>query len=72
MPWQVTKKGKEFCVEKVMGEGKTENVTCHPSRDKALAHMRALYANEPGARKAPKTAKAWEEAMGAVVEAARS
>lgn len=71
MPWSLSKKGKEFCVNKELGGGKTEQVTCHPSREKALAHMRALYANEPGAKKGPKTAKAWEEAMSHVVAAAK-
>lgn len=71
MPWQVTRKGEEYCVEKMMPDGKTENVTCHPTREKAVAHMHALYANEPGAKMMPKGPKAWEEAMALVVEAAR-
>jgi Mu-like prophage I protein len=41
MPWKVEKKGNEFCVMKDTGA----EVACHPTRAKAIKHMRALYAN---------------------------
>lgn len=42
MPWDIEKRGNQFCVVK-KSDGTT--VKCHPNRDEAAAHMRALYAN---------------------------
>ena len=49
MPWSLKQRGSQWCVVK---QGETEPVPggCHSSREKALAHQRALYANEPSAR----------------------
>lgn len=43
MPWEVRQKGAQHCVVKEGGEV----VKCHPTREKALAHLRAIYANYP-------------------------
>jgi len=48
MPWKVAKRGSKWIVisetsGRVMGE--------HPSREKALAQVRALYAKVPESRK---------------------
>lgn len=49
MPWHITKQGDRHCVvEGESGPGKT--VKCHATRDEALAHLRALYANVPDAK----------------------
>lgn len=49
MPWKIVKRENEFCVVK-KSDGSV--VKCHPTRDKASAHLRALYANvEDAARK---------------------
>jgi len=51
MPWSVEKRGDNWCVVK---EGETAPIKggCHASRSDALKHQRALYANEPSARRA--------------------
>lgn len=41
MPYQVKNVDGQYCVVKIGGE----TVKCHDSKDKAVAHMRALYAN---------------------------
>lgn len=41
MPWKIEKRGNQYCVVKKSGE----TVKCHPTREKAEAHLRALYAN---------------------------
>lgn len=43
MPYKVQKQGEKHCVVK---EGDGKQIACHPTRAKALAQMRALYANE--------------------------
>lgn len=43
MPWDVRKQDDQFCVFK---KGTQDKVACHATRDKAVAQMRALYANE--------------------------
>ena len=43
MPYRIEKKGDQHCVVK---EDDGKQVACHDSRAKALAQMRALYANE--------------------------
>ena len=41
MPWKIEKRGNQYCVVKKSGE----TVKCHSTREKAEAHLRALYAN---------------------------
>jgi hypothetical protein len=48
MPFEIVKRGKEYCVQ-TKGGGRTHG--CHPSKKKARAQMRALYANVPEARR---------------------
>jgi hypothetical protein len=46
MPWQIKQNAagcKGFAVVK---EGTNELVGCHPSKSRALAHLKALYASE--------------------------
>lgn len=69
MPWSIVKKGKEFCVQKDLPDGGSENVTCHPTRAAALKHQRALYVNAPEGKSAK--AAAWEAQMEVVVAAAK-
>ena len=45
MPWEVQTRGNQHCVVVSEGPKKGKTVKCHPSRDKALAHVKALYAN---------------------------
>lgn len=47
MPWKIQQKNNEYCVVKMDGSV----VTCHPTKAKALAHLKALYVNVPEARK---------------------
>lgn len=49
MPWSIEKRKNEFCV---VGGKDGGTVACHASRAKAVAHMRALYANEKPKAKA--------------------
>lgn len=42
MPWKIVERENEFCVIK-QRNGKTE--ACHPSKEKAMRHLRALEAN---------------------------
>lgn len=53
MPWEVKKRGNQFCVVK---KGTDETVHCHETEENAKAQVRALYANE-------KNLKAWTELM---------
>jgi hypothetical protein len=46
MPYEVRKKGSKHCVYK---KGTDKEFGCHPSRSKALAQLRALYANDTNA-----------------------
>lgn len=46
MPWKVTQRGSQYCVMKQNPDGTETRVHCHPTRDKAIAQQRALYANE--------------------------
>ncbi|MCR4311504.1 MAG: hypothetical protein NUV54_03005 [Candidatus Taylorbacteria bacterium] len=41
MPYEIKKQGDQYCVVKIGGE----TVKCHENKDKALAHMRALWSN---------------------------
>lgn len=46
MPWTIEKNGSEFCVHKENADGSVgEQLKCYPTREKALAYQRALYAN---------------------------
>lgn len=52
MPYHMQRNGDQWCVHKGDtgdDQGKVPG-GCHPTREKALAHMRALYANVPDAR----------------------
>lgn len=42
MPWKIKSKGSQFCVVK---ESDGSEVACHPTKEKAEAQLRALYAN---------------------------
>jgi len=52
MPWKVFAKGDEFCVYKLTeaGDRTGEPLGCHPSKEKAMAQMRALYVHVPDAK----------------------
>ena len=45
MPWFVRQSGDSYCVVKGTKEQPGETVKCHPDKEKANAHMRALYVN---------------------------
>jgi hypothetical protein len=45
VPWSIEKRGSKFCVVK-QGETKPVPGGCHPTKEKAVAHQRALYASE--------------------------
>jgi len=49
MPWEIHKKGSQFCVYK-KGASTPIKGGCHSSREDALKHLRALYVNVPEAR----------------------
>jgi hypothetical protein len=52
MPWHLEKRGGKFAVVKGHRGEDGGTVGTHPSREAALRHLRALYANaEPGAGK---------------------
>lgn len=44
MPWDVKKRGSQYCVVK-QGESSPVPGGCHPTKEKARAHQRALYAS---------------------------
>jgi hypothetical protein len=52
MPWKVVARDGQFCVVVSEGPKAGSQVACHPTREKALAQVRALYANtsEGGAK----------------------
>jgi len=50
VPWHIEKREDEWCVIK---DDDGENEGCHDSEDEAKAQMRALYASENRAEKAP-------------------
>lgn len=55
MPWQIKENSagcKGFAVVK---EGTGELVGCHPSKSRATAHLRALYASEADSKKTKKS-----------------
>ena len=54
MPWQI-KQGAAGCKGfAVVKEGTGELVGCHPSKSRATAHLRALYASEADSKKLKK------------------
>lgn len=55
MPYRLAKQGDEYCV--VHDDGSAVPGGCHRSRQDALDHLRALYANVPDATKADKPEK---------------
>jgi hypothetical protein len=42
-PWKIQKRGNQHCVVK---ESDGSTVHCHPTHEKAVAQLRALYASE--------------------------
>ncbi len=52
MPWSIQPRNGKFCVVK-KGASAPVPGGCHATRAKALAHQRALYANEPAMTAAP-------------------
>ena len=55
MPWQI-KQGAAGCKGfAVVKEGTGELVGCHPSKSRATAHLRALYASEADSKKVKKS-----------------
>lgn len=52
MPWKVVQRGEQHCVVK---KDTGEVVKCHPTRDKAIAHQRALYSSYEGEKLALET-----------------
>ena len=45
MPWEIRRRGEDHCVVVSEGPKKGKVVKCHPTAEKARAHVRALYAN---------------------------
>ena len=50
MPYNVGSKGSHGCSGYPVVDEKGKVVGCHPTRDKAVNHLQALYANVPDAR----------------------
>jgi Escherichia/Staphylococcus phage prohead protease len=50
MPWFIEERDGRYCVVKGDRDDPGETEACHDTREKALAHQRALYANVPEAR----------------------
>lgn len=46
MPWQIKQNSAGCKGYAVVKEGTEELVGCHPSRSRAVAHLKALYASE--------------------------
>lgn len=57
VPWKILERDGEFCVTKT---DTGETVKCHTTKDQALAHQRALYANQPEMAAAAVSAKVKE------------
>lgn len=47
MPYKIMQMGNRYCVIKDSGKV----VKCHPTKEQAEAHLRALYANVKDAKK---------------------
>lgn len=54
MPYEVKKNSSKFCVYK-KGASTPIKGGCHPTREEAIKHLRALYANVPDAKRASET-----------------
>lgn len=54
MPWKI-KQGAAGCKGFAVVKESGELVGCHPSKSKATAHMRALYASEADTKKITKS-----------------
>lgn len=50
MPYKISKKGDKHCVVVSEGPDAGKQIHCHDTKSKAMAQMRALYANEAAAR----------------------
>lgn len=55
MPWQIKENSAGCRGYAVVKEGTGELVGCHPSKSRATAHLRALYASEADSKKVKKT-----------------
>jgi hypothetical protein len=51
VPYFIARQGTQHCVMKGTKEKPEGKVTCHPTREKAVAHLRALYRNVPDAKR---------------------
>lgn len=45
MPWFVKKSGDKYCVCKGDKDNPGPIVKCHPTKEEAVKHMRAIYTN---------------------------
>lgn len=54
MPWQIKQNTAGCRGYAVVKEGSGELVGCHPSKSRATAHLRALYASESNSKKVKK------------------
>jgi phage head maturation protease len=61
VPWHIEKRDDQFCVIKD-ADGSSEK--CHPTREQASAHMRALYASEPENRATSFSTEPWDGSEG--------
>jgi len=55
MPWNIKQNVSGCKGFAVLKEGTNELVGCHPSKTRAAAHLRALYASEADAKKINKS-----------------
>lgn len=51
MPWEIKQNVSGCKGFAVVKQGTTEVVGCHPSKNRAMAHMRALYSNVKDVKK---------------------
>lgn len=45
MPWEVKRRGSQFCVVVSEGPKKGKTTACHPTEEAARKQVKALYAN---------------------------
>ena len=55
MPWQIKQNAAGCKGYAVVKESNGELVGCHPSKSRATAHLRALYASEADSKKIKKS-----------------
>lgn len=55
MPWEIKENSAGCRGFAVVKQGSGELVGCHPSKSRATAHLRALYASEVDAKKIKKS-----------------